>query len=80
MSFLLAFVSKLGDWLTKLAPLFFAYKAGSSAKQHEFDEAVKKVLEEDNEELRANSVLPDTAIADKLRERGAKKLKDNNKR
>ena len=80
MSFLLTFMGKLGELLLKALPLLFAYKAGSADKQHDFDEAIKKVLEEDNEELRANSVLPDAAVADKLHTRGTKKLKDRNKR
>jgi len=76
MTFLLAIMSKLGDRLLKLVPYFLAYKAGKSEAKHDFDAAVNKVLEEDNEELRANSVLPDTAIADKLRDRAKAKRKD----
>jgi hypothetical protein len=76
MSFLLAIMSKLGGWLVQLAPYFLAYKAGKSEAKHDFAAAVNKVLEEDNEELRANSVLPDTAIADKLRDRAKAKRKD----
>lgn len=76
IALLLQVMGKLGGWLVQRAPLLFAYKAGSSAKQHDFDEAIKKVLEEDNEELRANNAMPDVAIADKLRDRAKAKRKD----
>ena len=80
MTFLLAIMSKLGELVAKLAPLFFAYSAGKSKAEHDFEAAVNKVLEEDNEELRANSVLPDDHIADFLRERAARKREDQDKR
>jgi len=76
MTFLLACLAKLGELATKLAPYFFAYKAGQYKTEHDFEAALNKVLEEDNEELRKTSVMPDTAIADELRKRADKKRKD----
>ena len=76
IALLLQVMGKLGELLLKALPLLFAYKAGAADKQHDFDESVRKILEEDNEELRANNALPDTAIANKLRDRAAQKRKD----
>ena len=76
MSFLLQVMGNLGAAVLKLLPFFFAYRAGSSAKQHDFDESVRKILEEDNEELRAAAVLPPSAKSEFLRARAAKKRKD----
>ena len=76
MSFLLTIMVKLGELVARLAPLFLAYKAGKSGAEHDYEKSLREILEEDNEELRANSVLPDTAIADKLRDRAKAKRKD----
>ncbi len=76
MSFLLAMLTKLGELVTRLAPYFLAYKAGSSAKQHDFDESIKQVLREDNEKLNNIVAMSDHAVADKLRDRAAQKRKD----
>lgn len=76
MNILLTILGNLWAALSKALPYFLAYKAGSNAKQHDFDEAIKKVLEEDNEELRNVVSLPDAAIANKLRDRAAQKRKD----
>lgn len=76
MSFLLAFLAKLGEVLSKALPLLFAYKAGEYKTEHDFVKSLNEVLEEDNEELRKTSVMPDAAIADSLRDRAAQKRKD----
>lgn len=76
MKFLLTIMGKLGELLAKALPLLFAYKAGQYKTEHDFEEAVNKVLREDNEELRNVVVMSDHAVADKLRERAAQKRKD----
>lgn len=73
MSFLLACLTKMGDWLTKLAPLFFAWQSGKYKAEYDFEKSVNEVLREDNEELRQDSVIPDTHVAHFLRERAARK-------
>jgi len=73
MSFLLQAFNFIGGWLTKLAPYLFAYKAGENKAEHDFEKSLREVLEEDNEELRKTSVMPDAAIADSLRDRARKK-------
>ena len=77
MNFLLQAINFIGGWLTKLAPYLFAYKAGEYKTQYDFEEALAKVLREDNEELRKTSVMPDAAIGDSLRERAARKAREN---
>jgi hypothetical protein len=77
MSFLLALLAKLGELLAKVAPILFAYKAGQYKTEHDFEAALNKVLEEDNEELRKLAVTSDALIADSLRRRADKKRKDS---
>lgn len=76
MTFLLALISNLGALIAKLAPFFFAYRAGKVEAEHDFQKTINEILEEDNEELRHITAMPDHAIADKLRERAAQKRKD----
>jgi hypothetical protein len=76
MTFLLAIMSKLGDRLLKLVPYFLAYKAGKSEAKHDFDAAVNKVLEEDNEELRNIAIIPPSTKSSILRDRAKAKRKD----
>ena len=76
IALLLQVMGKLGELLVKALPLLFAYKAGSADKHHDFDESVRKILEEDNEELRAAAVMPPSAKSEFLRARAAKKRKD----
>ncbi len=71
MSFLLQMLGALGGWLVKLVPIFLAYRAGVKDVQAE-------ELEKQNDELRKDAALSDTAIADKLRERAERK--NRNKR
>lgn len=76
MIFLLQVMGKLGDWLVKLAPLFFAYRAGEKAKEHDFEKSLNEVLEEDNEELRTAATMPPSAKSEFLHNRAAQKRKD----
>lgn len=76
MSFLLPLVNFIGSLLEKVAPYFFAYLAGKKEAEYDFNESVRKVLEEDNEELRAAAVMPPSAKSEFLRARAAKKRKD----
>lgn len=76
MSFLLTILSNLGALVSKLAPLFLVYRAGKKDAEHDFNKTIQDVLEEENAELLASSVLPDAAIADKLRDRAKAKRKD----
>lgn len=76
MSFLLAMLTKLGELVTRLAPYFLAYKAGSSAKQHDFDETIKEILREDNERLMHIATADPAVLSNELRERAARKIKD----
>lgn len=76
MNFLLSVIGNLGAAVLKLLPLFFAYRAGAKAKEHDFEKSLNEVLNEDNQKLRADAAMPDAAIADKLRDRAKRKRKD----
>lgn len=71
MNFLLALLKLMGSLVEKLVPIFLAYRAGVKDVQAE-------ELEKQNDELRKDAALSDTAIADKLRERAERK--NRNKR
>lgn len=80
MNFLLTIMQTLGDWITKLAPLLFAYKAGEVKAEHDFEKSLREVLEEDNETLMHIATTPPSVLADELRERARKKRENTDKR